>query len=642
MRPRVALVVAFVVLTVWTRLSSYAQSAVTPRLGTNLAEVNDYSPQLPFVDLFRSSRPWLTQCEVGADPGCSPANSFDTGEAALLDLDRDGWVRSLPIRSAPPIFTSVATVWDFPSSFPGGRYVVRYEGEGTIEYRLGAEKVDGVSKPGRDLITFNPSKGPAVLRIAVTDPSRVGAYLRGITVISELDEQRATSEQFSSYLLSQLEPYQVLRFMDWMRTNNSVVSRWNGRAKPTDARYGTEQGVPAEVMIDLANRAKKAPWFTMPHRADDDYVRSFAEVAKQRLDGSLLVYVEYSNEVWNPAFAQGDWVEQRGRAVFPESQESNFTKRINFYGRRSAEICELWKEVFGDAASRIVCVMGAQAANSWTASEALQCPLWDKAPCVARGINALAIAPYFGDYLGQETNAQEVRGLTSQADGGLSKLFYELSNGGVLGNSPAGGAVAESVRWIQDAQEVARQQGVALITYEGGQHLVGVGSAQSDEKLTTLFSGANRDSRMGTLYQRYLAAWEKEAGGLFMHFTDSGSYSPFGSWGALERVGQLSSAKYDALRSYAGLLSRPRGAAVLTVRTTGRGTVTNSFVPIRCGTTCRGRVARGNQIRLRAVPARGARLKTWSGACRHGRSVCVVVMSRNRLVRASFAARRGR
>lgn len=87
------------------------------------------------------------------DPGCSSANSFDTGEAASIDLDQNGWVRSLPARSDPQTFTSVATFWDVPSNFPAGRYVVLYRGHGTIEYDLAARKLDADSGSGESAFT---------------------------------------------------------------------------------------------------------------------------------------------------------------------------------------------------------------------------------------------------------------------------------------------------------------------------------------------------------------------------------------------------------------------------------------------------------------------------------------------------------
>ena len=41
-----------------------------------------------------------------------------------------------------------------------------------------------------------------------------------------------------------LEPFSVIRFMDWQRTNNSKLVKWSQRARPDDARYTTAAGVP--------------------------------------------------------------------------------------------------------------------------------------------------------------------------------------------------------------------------------------------------------------------------------------------------------------------------------------------------------------------------------------------------------------
>lgn len=100
--------------------------------------------------------------------------------------------------------------------------------------------------------------------------------------------------------------------MDWMRTNGSQVTTWSSRPQPTYARFSTEKGVPAEIMVELANVSEKSPWFTMPHQATDDFVLNFATIVRDNLLPSLTVYVEYSNEVWNSAFSQAGWVESRG------------------------------------------------------------------------------------------------------------------------------------------------------------------------------------------------------------------------------------------------------------------------------------------------------------------------------------------
>jgi hypothetical protein len=634
-----------------------AQSGASARrLGTNLESVTDYSPQVPFTDLFLSSREWFTQCQVGVDTGCSNSNSWDTGEAAALDLDANGWVRSLPASSDGPIYTSVATFWDLPSDFPSGRYVVLYDGQGTIEYGLGATRIAELSSPGRDVVQVNISGGGILLRITATDTLSDGDYIRSIRFVAEGDETRLLTNRFSRIFIDRLQPYTALRFMDWMRTNDSVVSSWSGRSQATDVRYSTLKGVPVEVMVDLANTTEKAPWFTIPHQATDEYVQQFAIVVRDNLLPSLPIYVEYSNEIWNSAFSQGDWVEDRGVAEWPGSLESRFTKRINWHGKRTAEVCEIWKSVFAASSERVICVLASQAANSWTAQEGLSCPLWNETPCVSHGINAIAVAPYFGGYLGEPGNASQVSGWSSSS-AGMTKLFTELQSGGKLAGGPTGGAVAQSFEWIEANKSIADLFNVALLSYEGGQHLVGVSGAENNSTLTTMFTAANRDARMGSIYTSYLQGWEARGGGLFMHFNDIGTYSRYGSWGALENVEQTSSPKYDALWTYSlgttppGSLTptpgptatpSPRSKRRVRVRKEGRGTVVSSPSGIQCGGRCTADFRTGRTVRLFARPARGYRFAGWSGVCSLSDSSCSLVLSSSQIVRATFSrVRRG-
>ncbi len=634
---------ALAALLLVTPLPSMGQAPDAIKLGTNLNAVTDYSPQLPFRDLFASSRTWLTQCQGDIDPGCSSAIAFDTNESASLDLDSNGWVRSLPAPSNPSvIFTSVATYWDVPAEFPAGTYIVLYDGQGTIEYGLGATKNSLASSDGRDVVAVNPSNGGILLRITATNPAD---YIRNIRFVAEGDEGSFTRQRFSQSFLDQLTPYQAVRFMDWMQTNNSGVSTWAGRALPTDARFSTEKGVPAEIMIELANTTGKTPWFTLPHQANDEYIQSFATLAKASLRSDVSVYVEYSNEAWNGAFTQGAWIEAQGELAWPGGSSSGFTKRINYYGRRSAEICDIWRSVFGDAANRVVCITASQAANAWTADEALSCPLWDQSPCASHGIKALAIAPYIGGYLGEDDSHSTVLTWTSESDGGLDSLFSELSAGDRLSNGPQGGALAQSFNWVEENNSVAASHGVTLIAYEGGQHLVGVGSGADDDALTTLFTAANRDTRIGALYTNYLTGWASRGGGLFMHFNDISPYSKFGSWGALEKIGEVSTAKYDALFTYATgkRPNHPRQPKVqfrLSVRRSGSGTIKSKTGTISCGRTCSTTAPTGTKVTLTATPSRGYRFKGWSGACRHSKKQCRITMSAPKSVRGTFVRTR--
>jgi hypothetical protein len=625
-----------------------AQPAASYALGTNLTEVTDYSHQIPFNDIFRFSRSWITQCRAGVDPGCSASLAFDTGEADQIDLDQNSWVKSLPSPSNQVLFTRVATYWDIPSDFPSGPYVVLYDGEGVIEYELGARKNTDSSTPGRDVVDVTPANGGILLRISATNPNN---YIRNIRMVLQSSEALLGTQTFSSRFLTRLQPFQTLRFMDWMRTNNSNLTTWENRAQTTDARYSTEKGVPAEIMIDLCNSTGKAPWFTMPHKATDSFVAAFAALTKSLLLPALPVYVEYSNEAWNSVFSQGSFMEQEAELEWPLSPESSFTKRINWYGKRSAQVCDIWKQAFADTPSRVVCVMASQAANSWTAEQALTCPLWENAPCVQHGISALAIAPYFGDYIGQEDSQSSVLSWMNQGDGGLGTLFTELTSGGELPGGPGGGAITQSHSWISENKIVANEHALSLLAYEGGQHLVAVGSASNNSSLTSLFTSANRDLRMGALYSSYLQGWHSRGGGLFMHFNDVSEYSRFGSWGALEGTAETSSPKYDALVRYASgdssvppfpspsatATATPQERRLLTLRLRGAGSVTSTPAAVACSQGCTVAFNAATRVTLRAKPRRGSAFIRWGGACRSSRRTCSIEMTRNRRVSAVFS-----
>ena len=530
------------------------------QLGTNLTEVSDWSSQRPFIDLFKQSRRWLTQCDPARDSDCD--NSWDTGEAERLDLDEHGWVRSLPAPDRPG-YSIAATVLDQPNSLPAGRYVMRYAGSGELRYGLGARRIDAASTPGRDVLEVDPRDGAVLIQIYSTDPSGTGDYLRDLRLVRADDEQLLLSGQrFNPEFLARTQEFQVLRFMEWMRTNGSTLERWSERARSEDATYTSPTGVPAEVMIELSNVLETSIWLTMPHRANDDFVQRFARLVRGSLAPDLRVYVEYSNEVWNSSFAQQAWVAEQARALWPGGGASDFTKALNWYGKRSAEVCEIWKTAFAQQPNRVVCVMGGQAANAWVMRQALECPLWRVGkPCRQHGIDAIAIAPYFGAYVGDPANEAQLEAWAMDDLQGEQLLFQELEEGGLLPKGPAGGALAQASDWVKAHVDLSTELGLPLIAYEAGQHLVGLGSTLKNTAVTDLLIAVNRAPRMGRLYGRYLQEWSTGGGGLLMHFRDIGTPSAYGSWGALEHVGQVGSPKYTALLRYLSL-DQPPWAAI--------------------------------------------------------------------------------
>ena len=77
-----------------------------------------------------------------------------------------------------------------------------------------------------------------------------------------------------------------------------------------------------------------------------------------------------------------------------------------------------------------------------------------------------------------------------------------------------------------------------------------MGTSRRREQAQTRFPVIGRSSpRMYDLYTEYLDQWQKLGGGLFMNFADVSLPSKYGSWGALEYLGQkiATAPKYRAL-----------------------------------------------------------------------------------------------
>jgi hypothetical protein len=251
-----------------------------PRLGVNLAGPADWNTELPFVDVFRISRHWVSQ-EAGKPWGQGPS----------LALDQHGWVTRLASNcwAETPLCNVGA------GHYPSGDYTLVYDGAGKIDFWGGAATVIS-NAPGQMTVRVDADKGKFHLRLRETNPAN---YVRNIRVFMPGQHE----SQWSPSFLNRWRGVACLRFMDWMETNNSKISHWAERPTLEDATF-SDRGVALEWMIELCNRLKCDAWFCMPHLADDDYVRRFASMVKAPLDPKLKVYVEYSNEVWNAQFAQ--------------------------------------------------------------------------------------------------------------------------------------------------------------------------------------------------------------------------------------------------------------------------------------------------------------------------------------------------
>jgi hypothetical protein len=77
----------------------------------------------------------------------------------------------------------------------------------------------------------------------------------------------------------------------------------------------------------------------------------------------------------------------------------------------------------------------------------------------------------------------------------------------------------------------------------------------------------------------------------------------------------------------------------LTVAVSGRGAVRSSRAGITCRPRCSAAFPSFTPVRLTASPAKGWKLRSWSGACRGARPTCTVPMSAAASARATFVRR---
>lgn len=514
-------------------------------LGINLSTVNYYSAEQPFLNILRTSavsktnpKGWITHSTA----------KFDTGEEAYLQLDANGYPTTLQASSADPnspqLYNAVGVLLlrNLPSSNDGsglpyraGQYVVLYDGEGTLSYGFDASLVS--HSPGRDVVNVaNPTSGGGfLLLITSTDPNHDGKYIHNIRVVKAEEESLLDSGQtFTPKFLSTMAAFHVIRFMDWSDTNNYAGDgTWADRTHITDAGWGSAGGVPLEVEIQLANTVSADPWLNVPISANDDYITQMATLAHNTLNTDLKVYVELSNEVWNTGFSQYKYAAAQGQATWPNAGASAGDYNRSWFGMRTAQMCDIWKSVWGTDYSRVVCVLGAQAANPQTATQSLKCPLWTgsgHAPCSAHAINAVAIAPYF-------FNFQAPVSWLSLADGGVANIFQQLNKGGMLAATLDGGSTSGDMARVS-GWEAAYKTALApyklpFVAYEGGQSLVAVSSADNTQ-LAKVYAQANRDSRMGAAYTTALDEWKANGGEVYVLYDDINPPTLWGEWGLLE------------------------------------------------------------------------------------------------------------
>ncbi len=515
------------------------QSEFVPALGMGLEGIADWSTQVPFVDHMKSARHWV---------GHLPGQWGGWGMEELINagaLDDHGWPTRIPPQ-LDKIETFMLTEISEEVTNLEGIYRLTYEGKGTLN-------IGGTTRAvryGTNEIWFHfaPGDGSIVVSISDTDPEGTGDYIRNISVVRE--DQIPLHELgvvFNPDWVARVQDVRSLRFMDWMFTNGSPIQTWDERPRVEDFSY-SNRGVPLSLMLELSNQIGIDPWFTMPHQADDEYVRNFAEAVRTGLRPGLRAHVEYSNEVWNFLFPQAHWAVEQANMRWGEDKSGDAW--LQFAGARAAEVMDIWTEVFGDeAATRLKRVVATH--TGWPGLEEglLQAPLAvaEGAKPPVESFDAYAVTGYFGLELGNEDGPKEVLEWL-KADAERENPYDMAVQKAVAALRTGSFKTLLTEEWPYQA-EIARANGLELIMYEGGTHVVGIGDWTGNDDLTAFFNHLNYTPEMATLYRELLEQWTALGGTMFNAYVDVAEPSQWGSWGALRHL-QDDNPRYDALLAY--------------------------------------------------------------------------------------------
>lgn len=502
-------------------------------IGMNTNEIMQVDSSVPFVNLFKMALP------------------FDEAKAGLTKgnilYDADGWPRQLNGGQAGTNLLH----WLPADTLPEGHYTVLYDGEGKIEYGDDAKLVK--TSPGRDIIHIAAGKDRYIKTTLVIKQSNPENYLRNIRVLmpggicASNPFKRVNSaadceddfRDFTTYhasiifnpdYLNFMREFKTIRFMNLSGITRNPISKWEQLPRMSQATWaGAEgrRGAPLEVMVKLANMLNADAWFNIPHAADNQLIKQYAEYVRDNLRPRLKVYVEYTNEAWNPTFTQAHYARKQGQQLKldPDPVQAGY----KYYVKRSLEVFHIWRQAF-NGSKRLTRVLGGWAADPRFTQRQLEYA------GAYKHTDALAIAPYFFVH---HTKQAELR---STED--VFRLLRDDSNPYSLNNV---------IQRIEKIAKGAQQRGVKLIAYEGGQHLVDRKTRSIYDFPNPYYLAANRSDKMEEAYVEFLEAWRKITNkGLFVAFSSPRSYQAYGSWGIKEHINQPASQapKYRALRKF--------------------------------------------------------------------------------------------
>jgi hypothetical protein len=188
--------------------SSYTAPNTQNNLGVNVQGVSYWTTQTPFIDMHREGSAWVYFIVNG---GWSSGNAYQS----QITFDSEGYPTYLP----PGAAVGTLMARDVKTHYDNGTYVVLYDGEGILTFGMfDVPSVRyGIGRVEIDVVPSTNMNNGILVTIARTNPNN---HVRNIRVIRPGYEGIWQAITFSPYVLTKLQPFGTLRFMDWTNTNS--------------------------------------------------------------------------------------------------------------------------------------------------------------------------------------------------------------------------------------------------------------------------------------------------------------------------------------------------------------------------------------------------------------------------------------
>ncbi len=452
-----------------------------------------------------------------------------------IGFDSLGWATSdfdLVLFDKRPVPEWEGTI-DDPEKYRvdySGRYKSSFTGSANVSVSGTSVSIENISYDSLKNTTFfditvggypNANHGYVVLSLKNTRRTPNDTLNSGITHLKvmrpgyELTTQQIFTDEYIA--LCKSANFACYRFYNVQNIWDGepkfpVVTTWDKRKKPFDASQQPltnlnrkRDGWCWEYIIELSNILKKDIWVCIHMSCSSDYVANLGKLLKEKLDPSINIYIENSNEVWSPT-----------QSTFgPYNQAQAKFHGITFdenYARRAVELSNWFSLIFGkdEINNRIRVILSGQQAYSGRSDNHLNY-IKNIFGEPKDFIYATSAALYFGSTNSADNDPVVINQGMTEA---IQDQLTNKSNGSYRLNH------------INKAKSWGLKGGCT--SYEGGPSIPSGGGTDNLENQIL----ANRTEQMGDVVKfNYTEGWSELDGGLAMYFTMVSGYNRYGCWG---------------------------------------------------------------------------------------------------------------